>query len=290
MLKTLLLFCVALPLFAVEVITYSAPRGEDDKRYDYNIALLKEALEVTKEKFGEYELKPSKYGDVSRKRQVALVQEGKMSVVWGPASDELQDILTPIRIPIFKGLLGYRFFFVNSDKKDDFSKIENLDELKKLTMCSGLGWGVTNLYTHHEFKTLVSPAYEGLFEMIDEGRADYFSRGINEIFKEYETRKEKYPKLHIDTHLALYHPLPFYTYTAPTKEGKNLAKRIDEGMQKMIKNGSFDAIFQEYHAHLLANANLATRTMLEIDNPFLPKDVPLENSAYWIDIDSLKRD
>lgn len=277
-------------LLAVQTITYTAPRGDEDKRYEYNIALLKAALEVTKEAYGDYSMQPSSYGDVSRKRQIALVESGKMTITWAPASDELQEQLSAIKIPIFKGLLGYRFFFVNDSEKEKFASVKSLEELKKLTMCTGHGWGVTKLYTHHGFKTLISPAYEGLFEMIEQGRADYFSRGINEIFKEYEARKDKYPKLHIDTHLSLYHPLPFYTYLPPTKEGKALAQRVEKGFHLLIQSGEFERLFQKYHGELLADANLGERTMFSVDNPFLPKDVPYDKKEYWIDVTELKKE
>lgn len=273
-----------------QTITYTAPRGGEDKRYEYNIVLLKAALEATTEEYGGYSLKPSSYGDVSRKRQIALVESGKMTVTWAQASNELQKQLTAVKIPIFKGLLGYRFFFINAGKKETIESVKSLDELKKLTMCTGHGWGVTKLYAHHGFKTIISPAYEGLFEMIEQGRADYFSRGINEIFKEYDARKDKYPHLYIDTHLALYHPLPFYTYVPPTDEGKALAERLKKGFLTLIHNGEFDRLFQKYHGKLLEHANLGERTMFNIENPFLPKDVPYDKKEYWIDVDDLKKE
>lgn len=265
-------------------ISYTTPRGGMDKRYEYNIELLKASLEVTKAEFGEYSISPSEFKDISRKRQVDLVENGKIDVTWEPANSELQDKLNSIKIPIFKGLLGYRLFFINENEIDSFLKINTLDELKSKTMCTGLGWGVTKLYEEEGFKLIVSPAYEGLFEMIEKGRADYFSRGVNEIFTEYKTYSPKYPKLHIESHLALYHPLPFYTYTTKSKKGDLIAKRVEIGVKKLIENGEFDKLFNQYYGDLVKKADISKRKVFRIKNPFLPDDVPFDKKEYWIEL------
>lgn len=284
-----LLFGMLLGAQAAEtVVTHTTPRSEGDQRYVYNVKLLEAALEATKKTHGDFVVQPTRHREVSRKRQLALVEQGKLDVTWAAASRELQEQLTAVKIPIFKGLLGYRLFLVNDDHKERFAKIKNLEELKNLKMCTGLGWGVTGLYEHYKFNLLISPAYEGLFEMIQENRADYFSRGVNEIFSEYESYKKTHPKLHIDTHLAFYHPLPFYVYTAPTKEGKALAARIEQGMKIMVQNGDFDRLFNEYHGDLLEKSAIGSRQVFEISNPFLPDDVPLDKKEYWIDVSALK--
>src|SRR5690606_26443337 len=63
---------------------------------------------------------------------------GRLDLAWIASDKELEETLRPIRIPLFKGLLGYRIFIINKDNQFKFDGIETLDELKrKITMGQG---------------------------------------------------------------------------------------------------------------------------------------------------------
>jgi len=51
----------------------------------------------------------------------------------------------------------------------------------------------------------------------------------------------------------------------------------------MIKDGTFDKIFVQYQQPILDQAKVGERTILKIDNPFLPDTVPLERKELWFD-------
>ena len=77
--------------------------------------------------------------------------------------------------------------------------------------------------------------YEGLFKMLMSNRFDAFPRGVNEIFKELEVRKEEIPDLAVEESICLYYPLPRFFYTA--KGNTLLAERVTKGLEKMIDSG-----------------------------------------------------
>ena len=104
----------------------------------------------------------------------------------------------PIRIPIMKGLLSYRLLLINCRDMDRFAEIDSLDALKALKGGTGLQWTITEVHRRNGFTLVTGNDYEGLFAMLDSGRFDYYSRGINEIFTEYETRKERFPGMCIE--------------------------------------------------------------------------------------------
>jgi hypothetical protein len=92
-------------------------------------------------------------------------------------------------------------------------------------------------------------------------------------------RKEDYPDLAIDQHLALFIPLPTYFFVTPKKP--ELARRIEEGLIVMIYDGSFDRFFQERYADVIADANLENRKIFKLSNPNLGPNTPFDVKHFW---------
>lgn len=122
-------------LYAEEMVyIYHKPESKEDVRYNYQWELLKAVLERTKDKYGPYVMKPSDMV-MNEKRQLAALKEGeKLTIMINPANTEYENILTPVRIPLDKGLIGYRVFLINKNDQPKFTAIKTLDELKKLSV------------------------------------------------------------------------------------------------------------------------------------------------------------
>ena len=50
----------------------------------------------------------------------------------------------------------------------------------------------------------------------------------------------------------------------------------------MIKEGSFDQIFDKYYKDIIIKADLSKRKIFKINNPLLPSETPLNIKEYWI--------
>ena len=53
---------------------------------------------------------------------------------------EAERALNVVRIPINRGLIGYRVFIIQKDRQADFDRVRSLADLKALTGGQGLGW------------------------------------------------------------------------------------------------------------------------------------------------------
>ncbi len=51
----------------------------------------------------------------------------------------------------------------------------------------------------------------------------------------------------------------------------------------MRKDGSFEAIFHQYHDRAIEQANLKNRRIIRLKNMLLPKETPLQDSSLWFD-------
>lgn len=264
------------------VIYSPAPVSEDDKRFDYSISLLKHILDKTIKKYGSYNLQAADDMNVGRAIEFLKTGDSKIvNVVWTTSSDEREKSLLPIRIPIRKGLLGYRIFLIKKQNQDKFSAIKTVDELKKLNVGQGHIWNDVKVFKENNFGVITAPSYEGLFRMLMQERFDYFSRGINEAPKEYEARKNKFPDLAIEDSILLYYPWPKYFFTS--KNNPELARRIEQGLRMMIEDGTFEALFLTYHKEDIERIDLNGRKLFKIENPLLPNTAPLEQKELWFD-------
>jgi ABC-type amino acid transport substrate-binding protein len=157
-------------------------------------------------------------------------------------------------------------------------KIRNLDDLRKEHIGQGIGWGDVAIYKANGIKVHTA-GYESLFKMVAANRIDLFPRGINEVFPEYAARHDAIPNLAVEKNLLIYYPWPYYFFF--NKSNKALAKRVETGLRKMMKDGSFDVLFMKYNRASILKANLKNRRIIRIVNPALPKDTPLADASLW---------
>ena len=57
-----------------------------------------------------------------------------LDVMWGATKNSYEQRMLPIRIPLFKGLLGHRLFIIRSDNQSKFNKVSDIRKL--VFLCS----------------------------------------------------------------------------------------------------------------------------------------------------------
>ena len=274
--------CLLLAAFArgKDIILIPPPESGLDQRYQYSELLLQQVLDRTEPQFGKAEIRHSLA--MQRDRILIELKRGELiQVADAPSRPDFEQQLLPVRIPLRKGILGYRLLLINAKDQAQFSKITRIEELKVLRAALGKQWAITPVFQSNGFKVTQEIKYDNLFRLLGMKEADYFPRGVNEIFDEFETRKKQIPDLAIEKTLALYVPLPTYFFVSPAKPA--LAERIRLGLEAMLRDGSFDKLFNEYHQDLLQKANLSGRRIFYLDNPGLPAQTPLQRRELWLD-------
>lgn len=269
------------PVLAEDIILIAKPQSSTDERLVYVTALLKEALKKTIPEYGEYRIEHT-LSAASRDRALFELISGKnINVHMAATQITWEEKTIPVRIPILKGLLGYRLFFIKKQNIEKFSKINTVEQLQKLKAGLHQQWSITKTMKSNGFNVVEGSNYEGLFHMLAFGRFDYFPRGVSEIFSEFKNHVENFPDLSIDTSKALYLPLPNYVFVSP--KFPRLAKRIEKGFLLMIEDGSFDKIFLTFNEQFIQKAKLAERQIFNIDNDQLSPETPLNRDDLWFD-------
>ncbi|GAB4511180.1 MAG: transporter substrate-binding domain-containing protein [Roseibium sp.] len=259
----------------------SAPAHAAERNSDYVVELVRKIMERT-EAPGAAPMDFLGVEPFSRNRTLLELVSGQhMEFTALPTKPEWEEKLIPIRIPIKKGLQGYRLFFVNEQDRNLLADIETLDQLKKVPIGSGTQWSTTEALEEAGFNVVKGLTKDDLTKMLSLKRFQIYGRGIDEIFAERAQFSAQYPSMVIDEHIALFIPHPIYFFVTPKRP--DLAERIERGLREMIADGSFDALFQQYHGDDIQRAGLDRRRIFRISNPLLGPETPLGDPSLWFD-------
>ena len=260
---------------ATWTITYPRPIDDSDARTQYPIALLKLALDKTGV---NYELRPSDRILLTGKAMRQLRENREVNVVWSMTDNQREKELTPIRIPIAKGLIGLRVFVINQSKKAKFDGVLSLNDMRKLVPVQGEEWPDTKILQANGFNVFTVPEFREAYDMIKQGKGDFFPRSVMEVNAELEAQGRR-NNLYLEPAIALYYPTAMYYFVSSSN--KTLANLIETGLNRAIDDGSFDALFESTYAPILASLRVNERKVYTLENPLLPIETPLTNSALW---------
>jgi hypothetical protein len=284
------LFCFSFAVTAAPIqvnspeirIRYLGPGSlvGEDKRNDYYIELLQKALART----GKHYIFEQATRGLSGSRQLYTVADGSVDVGWSLSTDEKEKTLRPIRIPIDKGLIGWRLLLINKDDAKLFADIKSINDLRSIRLGQGQDWADTLILRANHFNVEGVSTYDGMFKMLKQKRFRYFPRSIMEIWSEVDEHKDL--NLAIEGTILIHYPAAFYYFVST--ENLALARDIETGLEAMIRDGEFDKIFNKYHAQRIKNAKLDQRRVYKLNNPYLPKATPLNRSELWFNIDKIK--
>lgn len=246
----------------------------------YDLALLHEALERTRPDYGAYEEQPFTE-KVSIARAVQLAIEGRLVNVLpiGVGQPAPEREMIPVPFPIDKGMLGYRVAFIDRRSQDRLSRVHSIEELRQLRVGQGSGWGDVRIFEHHRIPIQTAPDYESLALMLLHGRFDLLPRGLCEIAPELAAYGKRYPDLAVEQDLLLHYP--FFEAIYVSRSAPRLAARLSAGLERMVADGSFDALLAKHFSKPLADLHLHQRVLIELENPFLPAWVPLKRKELW---------
>ncbi|WP_416306851.1 substrate-binding periplasmic protein [Neptunicella sp. SCSIO 80796] len=264
----------------VQLVKY--PVNSDNPIYRLQGQYFKEILELALQQSGiAYQLQPVPIPTVPQSRSISLIQQGVYDVHWMATSKEREQLVKPIRIPLFKGLIGWRLMFVHQDNVQRFSALQGKQDLQKLTAGQGRDWPDTQVLESNGFKIFRATTTAGLLQMVSLKRVDYFPRSVIEIWHEYGLKQ--YDAIVIDPTFALKYPAAEYLFVR--NDNQRLHEVIERGLNKAIANGLFDELFYKYFATTLENANLGQRKIINLSNPMMSEQTPLDRKELWYNVD-----
>lgn len=256
-------------------ITYPRPMSESDKRAIYPVKLLALALEQTGV---QYSLMPSERIMLQNKALKRLMDSRDVNVVWSVTDKQREQQLLPIRIPIYKGLIGWRLLLIRDDMPARFKYVQKLEHLIKLIPVQGRDWPDTKVLQANGFNVTADNAYGNLFNLLRQAQGDFFPRSVVEIWDEIDNPAYN-TDLMVEKEIAIRYPEAMYFFV--NKKSRPLANLLEKGLEKAIENGTFEQLFVHTFQGKLDRAKMSSRHVFELENSFLPTATPLERKELW---------
>ncbi|KPD31767.1 MULTISPECIES: substrate-binding periplasmic protein [Pseudomonas aeruginosa group] len=272
----LLLALLAWHAGAGERLVY--PRHSEGRNPEpYVVELLQLALARSG---GNYRLEPSPQPMPQSRAQLRLEQDDpSLQVMWAQTRNDLEDALLPVRIPIYRGLIGWRLPLVSTAHKELLAPVRSLDDLRRFRFGQRQDWADTAILRANGLEVKTSQNYESLFRMLDAGRFEVFPREVVVVDGELEDASRAGLHLAIDEHVVLHYPAAFYFFVS--RQRPELADAIRRGLEKAIDDGSFERLFERHFKTLLGKLALQNRRIIELENPYLPKKTPFQRKELW---------
>lgn len=204
-----------------------------------------------------------------------------VDLYWVGTSAEREQKLRAVRIPLVRGLLGFRRFIIRRDMAGEFARVTSLEDLRQYRACQGLGWPDSDILRAAGLRVTELAGYGNLFRALVGRRCDYFPRGYFETSSEMALHQPQHPELMVFEPLVLHYPFALYFFVGVKNEA--LAQWLELGLERMIDNGKLLAYMHEhpYTREVLPLVSGADWQWIFLPNPTLPPDTDYRNKRYW---------
>ncbi|WP_412972847.1 amino acid ABC transporter substrate-binding protein [Glaciecola sp. MF2-115] len=260
---------------ATWVVTYPGPLYEGDQSHAYQEALLKLALEKTGVRYKMVASTRLKYQSKALRQ---LKENIEVNVVWSMTDRQREDDLLPIRIPLAKGLIGWRVFLSHKNKPFFSKTMSDLSDLLVYSAVQGIDWPDTKILQANGFNVLGAQNHSEALKLLSRQQADFYPRSVIEVLHEL-AQEGADPDIKLKQGIALQYKAAMYFFV--NKSNITLSRLIEVGLERAIEDGSFDELFYQYHNHIFEQLSLDNITYYELDNPLLPLKTPILESKYW---------
>ena len=258
-----------------QLLVYPRHQALSDPQQAYVTALLQRALARSGH---AYALRRSELRMVqTRAMQEIATASGSVDVVWAMTSRAREAHLLPVRIPIDRGLIGWRVALIQARQPQLLRDVRSIAALARLSAGQMRDWPDCAILQANGLRLDTSSTYEGLFQQLAAGRIDYFPRSVIEAQSELASHAQL--PLALDAHLVIRYPAALYFFVG--KHRPELARHIEIGLESMLADGSFAQLFQQHFGRLADSLQLPRRHVLELVNPDLPEATPLARKALW---------
>ena len=289
------LLALLIPLMAIVAVPgYANDRDKDvmvyrywdwgitPQRDDYQVAILKLALEKTRSTHGDYKIE-RKLETLSRSRAHRAIAQGEFLNIH---ASPLRPLLTeqdrreqmeesiPVKIPLMKSLLGYRSLIIRRRDYEHFSEITDAAKLKSLVAGQGRGWTDISIYEHNKYQVRGDAEYFTLFSMLLAGRFDYIPLSVIEVNGALSRFEQYSDSLMVLPDLMLYYPLPTLFHVSAKHPA--LADRLEHGLTQARQDGSLDRLFEQHFSEQVQQMKSARLRVFVLENPGVPTEMGLD--------------
>ncbi|MCF6437142.1 hypothetical protein [Pseudoalteromonas sp. MMG022] len=211
---------------------------------------------------------------ITQKRQLIELKKQNIDVMWTMSSAQRDQQALAVPVPLAFGSYGLRLLVINKGDQHVFSRIEKAEQLKRLTALVGRDWPDKLILLDNGYRIDDSSNEELLYSVLQKENGHYFPRAVTEANSELSVLNNK--QLMIAPRLVMQYPAIMYFYVR--KGNLALAKKLTEGLNAALKDGSLEELFFsfEHHRKAFAAFDFTQAEFIQLDNRQLSASVDLE--------------
>jgi len=236
---------------------------------------IAELLVLALEKSGiEFEHVPIKNLPSQKRTLLLLGEDNAIDLTWTVTNVKREEQALAVKIPLDKGLLGYRIPLIHKKNPELFKNKRHTTDIRKLHFGLRFDWPDLEIFKQNELSTFSFTTNSQAINLLKSSRIDAIPDGVLEVGS-YEYP----PELTYDKHVVLYYPSAVYFFVA--KENQILHDALERGLNLSLKDGSWQKLFDKHFSQVIKNVDLSKRTLIRLDNPLLPRTAPIDMPKYW---------
>lgn len=241
-------------------IVYPSSSDSADTRANYYVRLIELAMNKTGT---PYTLRPFVFETSGSRVRQRIEDEQDINLTWALTSKDWESSLAPVRIPLDKGILGWRLFLINRRDEKAFAQVHTLAQLAHYSAGQQRDWTDIAILRANGLQVVETAIYESMFKMLEADRFQYFPRGVGEIRAEEERNAGL--GLEIEPTLALHYPVQTYFFVS--RKNPRLHDLLEQGLHAAQRDGSFEKLFEQFNGEALRKAKLESRHVFELKVP-----------------------
>lgn len=287
-------FVSAVIAILLQVVVYSSPAWAEKLTFyvqsDQHLAFAREICIEALKKAGleaTFEMFPV----AAESRLDAEMASGKLHLAFIPPNAnrlalEDKNLITAIRIPLERGLLGWRVCLVRGNDKDMLKDVTSVEALRRFKVGQGYGWGDIDVYAAAGVTVVEAPfsSQAAPLRALASGHFDLLPMGTSEYQAFLVRSNEEGLGIAADSHIVIHYPwfrFAWVSMTAPNAAA--LLENLEKGLGIMARDGSFIRIFEQYKGKI-DTAWIRRRTMIELASPYAQaSDIPAKYRHLLID-------
>ena len=240
---------------------------------NYELAVLRLLLDKTRPSHGPYRLAFAP--PMSQSRAFLQLGAGELDVASSITTTEHEAQATPLRVCLYRGLIGIRLPIALARRRAELQRIASLDEARRLRLAQVESWPDTQILKANGWPVEGIARRDSFPALLERERIDLFALAAIEVYPIVDAL----PGLSVLGGWLIAYAAPSYFFVSPRQP--ELAARLQRGWELALADGSFVALFDQWLGPQLQRAALHERRWLKLRNPGLPADTPLQDDRLW---------
>jgi len=203
--------------------------------------------------------------------------DAHLNVMWAMTSKAREAALCPLRVPLDRGLLGWRVPLIRSVDLPSWRPAPTRKELARRSAGQGLQWPDVEILRANGFSVETAANTSNLFEMLKAGHVDYFPRSVLEAQDELLAYGGN--QLAIAPELVIRYPTASYAFLS--QNCRLLVSPLTRALDDLARDGGLVRVFNQYFLDQLDPLSLPARHVIPLENPLLPAATPLKQADFW---------